>query len=239
MRAIIDIDLKEHADVVSIGTGVRGNLGKRARSKIERRQRLIDAARDMITEAGDVGFSMRALSDQAGVSLMTVYNYIDSRETLLLEVLRDEINAGSTSYADMLGSDPLGNLLGIIPFIRRRFEAKPAFWKAVYMAFFQGSASELRQVAIESRVGLWRQIITSAQDEGVLCKDLSADQILDTLNSAYLYNVFVLFSSDGNMDTFERRAQRSFIVVLLSSICSDARQELLERLPSLADTSMK
>lgn len=47
------------------------------------RARIIDAAADEIVSTGLGNFSMQSLADRAGVSLRTVYNYFETRDTLI------------------------------------------------------------------------------------------------------------------------------------------------------------
>jgi AcrR family transcriptional regulator len=59
----------------------------RERGKAERRDRVVEAAREILTTEGVEGLSMRALSVQSGVSLPTIYSLIGGRDDVLAEVL--------------------------------------------------------------------------------------------------------------------------------------------------------
>ena len=64
----------------------------RERGKTERRIRVVEAARDIVTVGGVAALSMRALSIEAGVSVPTIYNLIGGRDNVLAAVL-DELAA--------------------------------------------------------------------------------------------------------------------------------------------------
>lgn len=201
-------------------------MGKRQEAKAERRSRIINAAREMIVESGEVGFSMRSLAERAGVSPMTLYNLMDSRQAVLLGVLKEHIDSASAQYLSLSSTDSLANILGIIPFIRERLEEKPAFWRAVYQSFFEKGAGELRQVAISARVGVWEDLIQRAVDDGTLRKDADASLIMSTLNSIYLYNVFELAVAQASFEELEAKSQLGFIILLMGVSTSKSRARL-------------
>lgn len=64
----------------------------RERGKAERRVRVIETAREILSEGGVEALSMRALSVEAGVSLPTIYNLIGGRDDVLAAVL-DQLGA--------------------------------------------------------------------------------------------------------------------------------------------------
>jgi len=57
------------------------------------RQRIVDAARDVLVEHGHAGASTRAVADAAGVSLSQVHYHFGGRQGLLIEVLHRENEA--------------------------------------------------------------------------------------------------------------------------------------------------
>lgn len=63
--------------------------GIRERGKVERRQRILDAASELLLGGGVDALSMRALSDRAALSVPTVYNLVGGREEVLLAVLAE------------------------------------------------------------------------------------------------------------------------------------------------------
>ncbi len=62
-------------------------------SPAARKQQLLATARGIILDAGLQSFTMEALAREAGVSSPLVYNYFDSRLTLLQQLLQQEYNA--------------------------------------------------------------------------------------------------------------------------------------------------
>jgi AcrR family transcriptional regulator len=67
-------------------------LGKRAVTAAHTRQRIIDAARDVISADGVPQAGLAVIAERAGVTRTTVYQQFGSREELLLAVVNDALD---------------------------------------------------------------------------------------------------------------------------------------------------
>ena len=76
-------------------------MSVRELQKAARRRVILDAARALILEGGRGDFSMAALAEAAGVSLVTPYNLFGSKAKILLEIAREGIFGRMTSIADL------------------------------------------------------------------------------------------------------------------------------------------
>lgn len=73
------------------GSGTRGPYAK----GVQRRKEILDRTLDVVASKGIDGTSLRAIGEAIGVSHAALRHYFDSREALLLEVLRER-DADST-----------------------------------------------------------------------------------------------------------------------------------------------
>ncbi|SBN64641.1 transcriptional regulator, TetR family [Curtobacterium sp. 9128] len=73
------------------GSGARGPYAK----GVQRRKEILDRTLDVVASKGIDGTSLRAIGEAIGVSHAALRHYFDSREALLLEVLRER-DADST-----------------------------------------------------------------------------------------------------------------------------------------------
>jgi len=80
---------------------------KRTRlSPEDRRDQLLDSARDLILNQGFSGFTMEALASEAGVSNPLIYRYFDSRLLLLQKLWSREYERYTDSISEQLyGAD--------------------------------------------------------------------------------------------------------------------------------------
>jgi AcrR family transcriptional regulator len=65
----------------------------RNRAGIETRERILDAARTLLSERGLEGTTVKAICDTAGVRAGSFYNLFESKEEVLLAVMRQAIQA--------------------------------------------------------------------------------------------------------------------------------------------------
>lgn len=72
-----------------VNAAAPSSVSVRESAKKERRQRILDAARDILREAGHQELSIRTLAVRADVTTPTIYNLIGSKQEILL-VLSDE-----------------------------------------------------------------------------------------------------------------------------------------------------
>ena len=107
-------------------------LGKRAVRAAETRQRIIDAARDLIAESGVHDTSLGAVARRAGSTRTTVYHQFGSREELLLAVLNDALDRADVHVVRkaLQGRDA-------VQAMRRTIRASCRFWAGEYALFAQ------------------------------------------------------------------------------------------------------
>lgn len=65
----------------------------RYRVGLETRRRILDATREVLAEDGLNDLTLKAITDRAGVGAGSFYNLFDSKETAILEVVREAIEA--------------------------------------------------------------------------------------------------------------------------------------------------
>ncbi len=82
-------------------------LGRREQNKIEKRSRLMAAARQLFQSDG-LGATTAAIAQTAGVGEGTFYLYFASKEDLIIEVFRDDIGrAWNDAFALVRPADPV------------------------------------------------------------------------------------------------------------------------------------
>jgi AcrR family transcriptional regulator len=192
--------------------------GKREKSKAARMARIVDAARAMINESGDVGLSMRALAERSEVSLMTLYNLLGSRQAVLLQVLVEDIRSARNTYEGRQYRDPIDALFGIIPLIRSNFERNIPYWNAVILSLFQSGAEQIRRVVREENLAVWRRVLVAAAEQSFLRTSIDIDSLLILLDNVSNANNFSLAAGDIDHDVFEARGQYGFALILAGAV---------------------
>lgn len=142
----------------------------RDRQKQVARELILQAAADEIVERGLEELSLQEVADRAGVSKRTLYNYFDTRETLLVELGRwsDELTLEMGGFLDPEGLDTLPDM---IPAVWRTWAAQGTVHEAVLkiMAASSGSGMSVgrqkRRQAIARAVGQIRPELDPEQRE--------------------------------------------------------------------------
>lgn len=101
------------------------------------RDRLVESAIALATEAGYDGVGLRQVAAHAGVSVPTVYQHVSSKDQLLVEALMS-LGAQSTEglrRRPPRGGTPAERLGSVFNRILREAARKPLLYQAVYRAY--------------------------------------------------------------------------------------------------------
>ena len=79
----------------------------RESAKNERRQRILDAARDVLRESGHLELSIRTLAVRANVTTPTIYNLIGSKQDILLALSQQTIEKLELAHHVSIVTDPI------------------------------------------------------------------------------------------------------------------------------------
>jgi AcrR family transcriptional regulator len=101
-------------------------LGRRERSKLDKRRRISEAARAVFTEFGYERANMREIAKRASVATGTLFLYAPDKRNLLLWILNDDLDAVTeSSFGSLASTHPDGDLLAQLLFV---FEARYHYW---------------------------------------------------------------------------------------------------------------
>ena len=79
----------------------------RESAKKERRQRILESARDILREAGHQGLSIRTLAERANVTTPTIYNLVGSKQEILLALSDETIRELELAHHVSTTVDPI------------------------------------------------------------------------------------------------------------------------------------
>jgi AcrR family transcriptional regulator len=101
-------------------------VGRRERSKLDKRRRISEAARAVFTEFGYERANMREIAKRAGVATGTLFLYAPDKRNLLLWILNDDLEAVTkASFEDLARDHHDAALLDQLVFV---FEARYRYW---------------------------------------------------------------------------------------------------------------
>lgn len=159
-------------------------MGKRAVTKAATRQRIIDAAQELIVESGIFDTGLGAVARRAGSTRATVYHQFGSRQELLLAVVNDALDR-----ADVREVRKALQHKDAVQAMRRMVPAACRFWASEYALFSQvkglAEVDPGMAVVAETKEGVRRGHMTNLahrlEEQGRLRSGCSQRKALDTL----------------------------------------------------------
>jgi AcrR family transcriptional regulator len=107
------------------GTAV---LGRRERSKLDKRRRISEAAREVFNEFGYERANMREIAKRAGVATGTLFLYAPDKRNLLLWILNDDLDRVTHETFEVLETELAR--AGVVEQMMYIFEARYKYWGA-------------------------------------------------------------------------------------------------------------
>ncbi|MFV0280401.1 MAG: TetR/AcrR family transcriptional regulator [Rhodoblastus sp.] len=201
---------------------------RREIAKAERRARIVQAARELISETGDAGLSMRALAARAGVSLATPYNLFGSKRAILVTVLED-IKEFGTAFAASAKRPPFERLLKAVALAVSYYEQDPVFYRALWTTILGSEGAEDREAIFNpKRDAFWLGLLRESADAGLLREDVDMALLLRTLD--YSFRATMLHWVIGEVATEQLQPSIGYAYALvLRGAASPAGSGLLDK----------
>jgi AcrR family transcriptional regulator len=150
-------------------------MGLREKHKLERRERILATAQELIRSTGSVGLSMRALARQAEVSLATPYNLFGSKGAVLGELGLAVLKKLEREMDAIRSRDPIEDVLHIAELGANTYASDPRFYR-VLMGVLTQSARGLHDDAITGgSMRLWQRPVEAAIEAGLLREDVDSE----------------------------------------------------------------
>ncbi len=207
-----------------------GHGGARERRKELLRQKIVQAARALITETGSTGLSMRALAVKAGVGHVTPYNLFGSKQAVLLSMLDADLDAFRRALDGSNAADPIAKLFEAARLSVSFWLSDPAFYRTLYSEVFNTAGTQLRLVADPRRDAFWRQLVDEAIAGGAIDRRISAPLFSAVVRQVVVRAVAVWISRNTRRDHLEAELGYGLAVALLGIVSDALREGVRERL---------
>ncbi len=198
---------------------------RREQAKDDRRNRIIDAAGQLIKEVGIDDLSVRMIAERAEVSPATVYNLFHSKAAVLFRLYQRRVTLLEEQVAAMKSADALERIFDSAAAVANLYRGDPAFYRA-----FIGLRLDLRPGNLPVReapgVFLWRKLAREAVAAGDLIPQTDADRL-----GALLFRIIggAFYEWIGNalpLEKVEEETEYSFASVLRSWATPEAKSRL-------------
>jgi AcrR family transcriptional regulator len=204
-------------------------MGRREENKSQRRRDILTAARKLMREASTAAFSMRALAEEASVSIATPYNLFGSKQAILVALLDDDL-ADYQAELGSLATEGVDALFDAVALMQRQFAGDPGFYRNVFSAVAAEAGEELRFVISGPRYALWKNLLREATRDGLLDADIDPDAFAITLSQLLFANVQEWALGFLELAEMDARIRYGMSLALLAIATPRSRNALRERM---------
>jgi AcrR family transcriptional regulator len=203
-------------------------MGLREKRKLERRERILAAAQELIRATGSLGLSMRALATKAEVSLATPYNLFGSKGAMLHELRLSVLEKLQHEMDQLRSSDPLDDLLHIAELGAGTYASDPRFYRILMGALMASNIGIHDGDLAGGSVTLWQRPVEAAIRAGLLRADADARFVARDLVISFLgvLDLWVRGVLEG--DGLRSQVLYAFTLTLLGLATEKSRPKLLE-----------
>ena len=187
----------------------------REEAKQKRRRKIVRAARALVKQTGDTGFSMRALADQARVSIATPYNLFGSKQAVMFAVLDDDLESYQNRLAK-LRADEIEVFFKAVSLAASLYSTEPTFYRAVLFAVYNDGGREYRAMFGGPRHAMWKGMVQSAIGAGLLSSDLEPDAFAINLGRTFFSVIMEWVSGQVSLPELEAWVHYGWALSLLS-----------------------
>jgi AcrR family transcriptional regulator len=208
-------------------------MGLREKQAIERRERILDAARRLIRSAG-TGFSMRALAEESQVSLATPYNLFGSKGGVLDALLNASLDNVDRATHTFRSTDPIERVLEVAGIAADVYARDPAFYQPL-MQFLLGAREVVHRPRFIARsLALWNRTVQAAVRHRLVSADVAAGPLARQLMINFAGVLELWIHEELDEDGLRDQALYGSTLLLLGAALPTARGRLVKRLDAIA-----
>ena len=200
-------------------------MSNREEAKHKRRKQIVRAARALMQQTGDAGFSMRALAEQAGVSIATPYNLFGSKQTIMFAVLDADLEYYQKRLAKVR-DDELDVFFKAVSLATSLYSTEPSFYRAVLFAVYNDGGREFRSMFGGPRHAMWKGFVQDAVTAGYLSDEVEPDAFAINLGRTFFSAILEWVSGELSLPELEAWVQYGFALSLSAMATPKGRERL-------------
>ncbi len=207
-------------------------MASREEAKRRRREQIVRAARKLMRERGDTGFSMRALAAEAEVSIATPYNLFGSKQAIMFAVLEADMGRYQERL-ERLRADELEMFFKAVSLATTYYGKEPEFHRSVLFSVYGDGGREYQAIFSGQRFLFLSELVRRATEAGFLDDQIDPDTFAMTLGHMLFSALLEWMFGEVSLKEFETRAHYGFTLLLLGAGTEQAEARLQSRLATL------
>ena len=196
----------------------------------QRRERILLSARDQLSQFGYEGLNMRELAVIAEVSTSTLYNLYQSKDTLILAALEDQL-ADINAVVAETNTSGLGSFLARVDAVADQIVETPKYAEAMGKMLFGADAHDpIVQLLIGSSLSFNREELAEMADCGELRQETDRNFLARSLSSTGWSTVLMWMKGYVALHDFKQEYVRNAVTMMLPYVTQAAEVRLRQRL---------
>jgi len=196
----------------------------------QRRERILLNTRDQLSQLGYEGLNMRELAVIADVSTSTLYNLYQSKDTLILAALEDQL-ANINAVVAEAGTSGLGRFLARVNAVADQIVEKPKYAEAMGRMLFSADAHDsIVQLLIGTSLSFNREELAEMADRGELREETDRNFLARSLSSTGWSTVLMWMKGYVALHDFKQEYVRNAVTMMLPCVTPAAELRLRQLL---------
>jgi AcrR family transcriptional regulator len=210
-------------------------MSTRELRKTERRRLILDAARTLILDGKERDFSMPALAEKAGVSLVTPYNLFGSKSGILVEIVREDIFERIKAIAELEATSAAGWASELACLLARVYYRNRHFYRRMIVSLVAQESAEGQRAALEFSYAMFTLPLKRLQERGVISAVVPAEIIARHLAHSVSGSLQHRLMERGSEALLRQEIETGLLLVLAGISTDDERGAMLARIRVLAE----
>jgi len=208
--------------------------GFREAKKKKRRDRIYDAALELLAEKGYNNTHMRDISERAELAVGTLYNYYNSKSDLYMEIMEEKWSEIRSAHMRNIvhlvctHDDLFGILKGILwPVFQDMFAIGMGDWGELFMAIFSSKSHMARGANLDlEAIEGFAVLITKLQRRGIIQPSVEPFTAATSIYSIVAFNVLAFLFVEGmNQDYFYHSTEQQLKLMIHGMSTAPAKEE--------------
>ena len=196
----------------------------------QRRERILLSARDQLSQFGYEGLNMRELAGIADVSTSTLYNLYQSKDTLILAALEDQL-ADINAVVAETNTSGLGRFLARVEAVADQIVETPKYAEAMGKMLFGADAHDpIVQLLIGTSLSFNREELAEMSSCGELRQETDRNFLARSLSSTGWSTVLMWMKGYVALHDFKQEYVRNAVTMMLPYVTPAAEVSLRQRL---------
>ena len=195
----------------------------------QRRERILLSARDQLSQFGYEGLNMRELAVIADVSTSTLYNLYQSKDTLILAALEDQL-ADINAVVAETNTSGLGRFLARVEAVADQIVETPKYAEAMGKMLFGADAHDpIVQLLIGTSLSFNREELAEMSSCGELRQETDRNFLARSLSSTGWSTVLMWMKGYVALHDFKQEYVRNAVTMMLPYVTPAAEVRLRQR----------